>query len=56
MGVEYAKGGGAIFLGHSPLWGADSWIPGYQVGNLGYCITTFKTFNTLSTMLTRLVG
>ena len=21
MGDEYPKGGGAIFLGHSPLWG-----------------------------------
>ena len=27
MGSEYPKGGGAIFLGHSPLWGGGGDIP-----------------------------
>ena len=30
MGSEYPKGGGAIFLGHSPLWGGGAIFLGYS--------------------------
>jgi hypothetical protein len=30
MGSEYPKGGVAIFLGHSPLWGGGAIFLGYS--------------------------
>ena len=40
MGSEYPKGGGAIFLGHSPLWGGD--IPRIFVPRWRYSSTFLK--------------